>query len=106
MKLEGISKDISKLFLTNIGSCFIYSSTNKISSLVVVILLLIKYIVNSFHHSRVIVNLFMGTIIMPLYCLNASNDLQIAMKGQLNADGYVMDFGDVKKVAIFDVCNS
>ena len=28
--------------------------------------------------------------------------LQIAMKGQLNADGYVMDFGDVKNVLLLE----
>ncbi|KNB45768.1 hypothetical protein JH06_1372 [Blastocystis sp. subtype 4] len=35
---------------------------------------------------------------MPPYCLNLLCDSQIAMKGQLNPDGYVMDFGDVKNV--------
>ena len=94
------------MFLTNAERCFIFSSTNKTSSLVPVILLLTKYIVDVLHHSRVFANHFTDTIIMPPYCLNLLCDSQIAMKGQLNPDGYVMDFGDVKNVRYWNVCHS
>ena len=43
-------------------------------------------------------NLFMDIIIMLLFVFCFLFDSKIAMKGQLNVDGYVMDFGDVKNV--------
>lgn len=62
---------ILRVFLIHVERCFIFSSTNRISNLALVILLLTKYFILVLYHSRVFVNRFMDTIIMLLYYFNS-----------------------------------